>query len=70
MTALRESAIAELEKVPEEKLDTIIQYIRKLVSESGEKKKTNDLRQFVMQPTERGQDADAYIRELRDNDRF
>lgn len=29
-----------------------------------------DLNQFVMESTERGQDADKYIRELWDNDRF
>lgn len=29
-----------------------------------------DLRQFVMPSTERGENADKYIRELRDNDRF
>ena len=29
-----------------------------------------DLNQFVMESTERGQSADKYVRELRDNDRF
>lgn len=29
-----------------------------------------DLKQFVMASTERGQYADKYVRELRDNDRF
>lgn len=33
-------------------------------------KKVIDLDQFVMSATERGQDADNYIRELRDNDRI
>ena len=27
-----------------------------------------DINQFVMESTERGQDADKYVRELRDND--
>ena len=31
-------------------------------------KKVINLDQFVMPSTERGQDADSYIRELRDND--
>lgn len=70
MTALRQSAIAELERVPEDKLDMIIQFIDKLVGEDETKKKTCDLEQFVMPPTERGQSADDYVRELRDNDRF
>lgn len=69
MTALRRSAIAELERVPEDKLDVIIQFINKIAGEDG-KKKAWDLEQFVMPPTERGQDADAYVRELRDNDRL
>lgn len=35
-----------------------------------EKKRTNvDLKQFVI-PTERGQRADEYVRELRDHDRI
>lgn len=69
MTALRQSVIAELERVPEDKLGAIIQFINKL-KEDETKKKTWDLDQFVMPPTERGQNADAYVRELRDNDRL
>lgn len=70
MTALRQSAIAELQKVPEDKLGIIIQFINKLMAETETKKGVWDLEQFVMPPTERGQNADTYIRELRDNDRF
>ena len=70
MTALRRSAMAELERVPEDKLGVIIQFINKLLGEDDAKKKTWDLDQFVMQPTERGQNADAYVRELRDYDRL
>lgn len=70
MTALRQSAIAELERVPEDKLAAIIQFINKLVEEDSTQKKTWDLEQFVMPPTERGQNADIYVRELRDNDRL
>lgn len=33
-------------------------------------KETIDLDQFVMQTTERGRNADEYIREMRDNDRL
>lgn len=69
MTALRQSAIAELEKVPEEKLGVIIQFINKIVEEETKKKIWN-LDQFVMPSTERGQNADIYVRELRDNDRL
>ena len=70
MTALRKSAIEELEKVPEDKLAVIIPFIHKVTEEGAVRKKVWDLEQFVMAPTERGQDADAYVRELRDNDRL
>lgn len=70
MTALRQNAIAELQKVPEDKLGIIIQFINRLMTEAEAKKETWDLDQFIMPPTERGQNADAYVRELRDNDRF
>ncbi len=70
MTVLRQSAMAELERVPEDKLGAVINFIDKLVRETDAKEKKRDLEQFVMPPTERGQDADAYVRELRDNDRI
>lgn len=70
MTTLRQSAIAELERVPEEKLDAIIQFIKNILGETETKKKDWNLEQFIMPPTERGQNADAYVRELRDHDRF
>lgn len=70
MTALRQSAIAELERVPEDKLTTIIQFINNLIGETGTEERGWDLEQFIMPPTKRGQSADAYVRELRDNDRF
>ena len=38
-------------------------------SNSNIKKEIN-LDQFVMQSTERGQNADDYVREMRDNDRI
>ena len=70
MTALRKSVIEELEKVPEDKLAEIIQFIRKVKENNTTGKNVWNLDQFVMEPTERGQNADAYVRELRDNDRF
>lgn len=70
MTTLRQSAIAELERVPEEKLDAIIQFIKNILGETETKRKDWNLEQFIMPPTERGQNADAYVRELRDHDRF
>lgn len=70
MTILRQTAIAELEKVPEDKLNLILQFITTLSKESENKKTTCNIEKFVMPPTERGQNADSYIRELRDNDRF
>lgn len=70
MTALRKNAIEELGKAPEDKLAVIIQFIHKVTEESAARKNVWDLDQFVMTPTERGQDADAYVRELRDNDRL
>ena len=74
MTAIRKEAIEMLERVPEDKLSIVIQVMRSvnglLGASESMTKKTIDLDQFVMQPTERGENADAYIRELRDNDRF
>ncbi|MEH2944545.1 hypothetical protein VSQ32_17230 [Lachnospiraceae bacterium KK002] len=70
MTILRQTAIAELEKVPEDKLNLILQFITTLSKESENKKMTCNIEKFIMPPTERGQNADSYIRELRDNDRF
>lgn len=46
MTALRQSAMAELERVPEDKLIAIIQFIDKLLGEDDIKKKNWDLDQF------------------------
>ena len=74
MTAIRQEAIKILEEMPEDKLTYVIQIIRsvdELISAS-EKKETEkiDLDQFVMPTTERGRNADEYIREMRDNDRI
>lgn len=54
MTALRQSAIAELERVPEDKLTTIIQFINNLMGETEPEERGWDLEQFIMPPTERG----------------
>lgn len=74
MTALRQSAIKELEKVPEDKLSFVIQIMQGVNGLLGEtkveEKEAIDLNQFIMASTDRGQNADKYIRELRDNDRF
>ncbi len=70
MTILRQNAIAQLEKVPEDRLGAVIQFIEQLVKESEPRAKKWDLDQFIMPPTQRGQNADAYVRELRDDDRF
>ena len=74
MTAIRQEAIQMLEKVPEDKLSFVIQImqgVNGLLGTSDTKEKdVVDINQFVMEPTERGQNADEYIRELRDNDRF
>lgn len=74
MTAIRQEAIQMLEKVPEDKLSYVIQIMQGInglleLSNIEEKEVTN-LNQFVMATTERGQNADKYVRELRDNDRF
>lgn len=74
MTAIRQEAMQLLEKVPEDKLGFVIQIMQGVngllgVSET-KTKKVIDLDQFVMPTTERGQNADEYIRELRDNDRI
>lgn len=70
MTILRQNAIAQLEKVPEDRLGAVIQFIEQLVKEPESKPGKWDLDQFIMPPTQRGQNADAYVRELRENDRF
>ena len=74
MTAIRQAAIQMLEKVPEDKLSFVIQImqgVNGLIGVNDTKgKEVIDLNQFVMASTERGQNADNYVRELRDNDRF
>lgn len=74
MTAIRQEAIQMLERVPEDKLSFVIQIMQGVngLIEAPEKseKKVKDLDQFIMETTQRGQDADRYIRELRDNDRI
>ena len=74
MTAIRQEAIEMLEQMPEDKLGFVIQIMKGIngllgVSET-DTKKTIELEQFVMTATERAEHADAYIRELRENDRF
>lgn len=74
MTAIRQEAIRMLEKVPEDKLSFVIQIMQGVNGLLGttdvKEKEIVDINQFVMESTERGQDADKYVRELRDNDRF
>lgn len=74
MTAIRKEAIELLERVPEDKLGFVIQIMRGvnglLGNEGTTTKRVVNLDQFVMPATERGQNADDYIRELRDNDRI
>lgn len=74
MTAIRKEAIELLERVPEDKLCFVIQIMRGvnglLEDTDTSTKKVVNLEQFVMPATERSQDADSYIRELRDNDRI
>lgn len=74
MTAIRQEAIQMLEKVPEDKLSFVIQIMQGVNGLLGtsdiKEQEVTDLNQFVMASTERGQNADKYVRELRDNDRF
>lgn len=74
MTAIRKKAMEMLEKIPEDKLGFVIQIMQGVNGLLGvmdnKMKKVDDLDQFVMPATERGRDADAYVRELRDNDRI
>lgn len=73
MTANRQEAMQLLENVPEDKLDYVIlimQGVNGLLGGSDKQKRDVDLDQFVMPATERGQDADSYVRELRDYDRI
>lgn len=73
MTAIRREAIEMLERVPEEKLGFVIKIMRGvngLIEESDiNVQRAVNLDQFVMPPTERGQNADFYVRELREDDR-
>ena len=73
MTAIRREAIEMLERVPEEKLGFVIQIMRGvngLIEESDiNVQRAVNLDQFVMPPTERGQNADFYVSELREDDR-
>ena len=55
MTATRREAIELLERVPEDKLTYVVQILSGI---------------DVMPTTERGKNADEYIREMRDNDRL
>ncbi len=66
MTAIRQEAMQMLEQVPEDKLTYVIQIMQGVNGLLGktEKKVVLDLDQFVMEATERGQDADSYVREL------
>lgn len=74
MTAIRQEAIKMLEKVPEDKLGFVIQIMEGVNGLLGmpetKTKSDRNLDQFVMSATERGQDADNYVRGLRDNDRI
>lgn len=74
MTAIRQEAIQMLESVPEDKLSYVIQImqgVNGLLGMSETKASKNiDLDQFIMPATQRSQDADDYIREMRDHDRF
>ena len=73
MTATRKEAIELLERVPEDKLTYVVQIlsgIDGLISVSDRRPNKIDLDQFVMPTTERGINADEYIREMRDNDRL
>ena len=74
MTAVRQEAMQMLEKVPEDKLSYVIQIMQGVngligISETKTRGDIN-LEQFIMPTTERGQNADDYIRELRNNDRI
>jgi len=74
MTAIRKEAMEMLERVPEDKLIFVIQIMKGvnglLEASEAKAKKAIDFEQFVMPETERGKDPDAYVRELRDNDRI
>lgn len=74
MSSIRREAIEMLEKVPEDKLVFVIQIMRGvsglLEDSKSDKKKTVDFNQFIMETTQRGENADEYVRELRDNDRI
>ncbi len=74
MTAIGKEAMETMEKVPEDKLSSAIQVMQGvngfLEAFGAKPEQKVDLDQFVMSETDRGREADAYIRELRDNDRL
>lgn len=74
MTASRQEAIRMLERVPDDKIDFVIQIMQGINGLLGvadaKVKQSIDLEQFVMPATDRGQNADDYVRKLRDDDRL
>lgn len=74
MTAIRREAMEMLERIPEDKLSYVLQIMRGvdgLIGETEKKEKHQiNLEQFIMNRTERGVNADEYIRGMRNADRF
>jgi hypothetical protein len=74
MSAIRQEAMELLDNIPDEKLGFVIQIMKNInepINNNGEKVIDEiNLEQFVMPATERGKNADEYVRGLRDNDRI
>ena len=59
-----------MKKIKDIKLRVLEEYLKPIKEHAKSKGMSVNLDQFVKPATERGQNADSYIRELRDNDRI
>lgn len=74
MTAIRKEAIELLERIPDDKLSFVIQIMRGVDGLLGNNSTTAekapvDWDSFVVS-SERGENVEEYMREMRDNDRL
>lgn len=74
MTEIRKEAMEMLERVPEDKLCFVIRILQGVnglleISESRTEKEPVDWDGFVV-PSERGQNVEEYMKEMRANDRL
>ena len=66
---IRQEAYKLIDALPEDSIRIIVQLMYKMEPEKKMKKESFDFSRFVT-PTERGEYADEYVKELRANDRI